>query len=436
MQTNRAIRQTIAAGLSMLVAVAALSGCASGTSTATKTTTSQKYSFWPLAPDEPRIQFLGAFNSSEDVAPVKTSALESVVFGKDSVTTAYVNKPYGVACRDGKIYVCDIRAKAVVVLDLASKQTRIMGTSGMNRLERPIAVTVGDDGAIYVADSLHAAVLVYDKNERFNRSMPIEGMKPASMAIFGKRLYVADMKRQQVIVLDSQTGKQIGDIGTVGDEDGQFRLPIGVAVDKSGFLYVTDMMRCRVQKFTPEGKFVGGFGELGDKAGGFARPKHLAVDSDGIIYVVDAAFQNVQMFNDKFELLMHFGSMGDFPGSMNLPVGIAVTDTGWEPLSDRVHPGFAPKRCIVVANQFGDGKISVYTLGDRRSNYSFSDLAAASNAVGTGVGKPSAESLKFQNIGGVEPPPEGMPTGPAQDPAATPKPEAKPETKPATTPKP
>jgi len=417
MSSNRATRCLLVAGLAFFAALS-VSGCASGPATSPKATTTQKFSFWPLSPDEPRIQFLGAFNSSEDVAPVQTSALESVVFGKESVSTAFVNKPYGLAFRDGKVYVCDIRAKAVLIMDLAKKQTRVMGVTGSTRLQRPIAVAAGEDGSLYVADSLHAAILVYDSNERFSRSFEIDKLKPASLAIFGNRLYVADMFRQNVLVLDAKSGSKIGEIGTVGDEDGQFRLPIGVAVDKKGDLYVADMMRCRVQKFSPDGKFLGGFGELGDKAGGFARPKHLAVDSDGIIYVVDAAFQNVQMFNDKFQLLMHFGSMGDFPGSMNLPAGIAVADSGWEPLADRVHPGFAPKRVIVVANQFGDGKVSIYTLGDRKPSHTVAEIAASSNKVGIGVGKPSAESLKFQNIGGVEPPPEGMPTGPAtQEPA-------------------
>ena len=418
MNTNCAIR-TAAATLVAIACLFSIVGCGSGPAKVAANP-STKYAFWPLAPDEPRIQFLGAFNSSEDIAPTKASGLEQVVFGKEAVKPAYVNKPYGIASRDGKIYICDIRAKALVVMDLAKKQTRLIGTTGQSRLERPIAVAAAPDGQLYVADGIHAAIVVYDKNERFSRFIPIPKLKPASIAINGNRLYVVDMGRQSVLVLDVATGKQIGEFGSVGDEDGQFRLPVGVSIDTPGNIYVSDMMRCKVQKFSADGKYIGSVGEQGDHAGGFARPKQLAVDEEGIIYVVDAAFQNVQMFNKEMKLLMHFGAAGEFPGAMNLPVGIAVTESGIKYFADRVHPGFAVKRLVIVANQFGDSKISVYALGERRADYSLADLSAAAAKVETGTGVPSAESLKFQNIGGVEPGAEAAPsTAPGAAPGST-----------------
>lgn len=426
MNIKRAIRFGLFTGAATLGAFA-LCGCAADSSSAAAGDPNAKFAFWPtpqvstvagVGDTEPRIQFLGSFNSSEDVSATKSTGLERIVFGAEAVRPAVVNKPYGVAIRDGKIYVCDIRAKALVVMDLGKKQTRLVGTTGTNRLERPVAVAVADDGQLYVADGIHAAIFVFDASERFSKSIVIPKLKPASIAIAGQRIYVADMGRQQILVLDRGTGKELGAIGTIGDEDGQFRLPIGVATDKAGNIYVADMMRCKVQKFSPEGTFLAAVGEQGDHAGGFARPKHLAVDSDGIVYVVDSGFQNVQMFNASFQLLMHFGAAGEFPGAMNLPVGVAVTDTGIEYFQNRMHPGFQAKRLVVVASQFGDSKISVYALGDRRSNFSLASLSKSAQAVQTGVGEPTAETLKFQNIGGVEPGQEGAPADAAkQDPA-------------------
>ncbi len=433
MNTRIATVCTMLAALAIPFA-APLGGCASTPAKdAASKRTQTRYAFWPVAPDEPRIQFIGAFNSSEDIAPTKTSNLEKIVFGDEAVKPAYVNKPYGVAVKDGKIYVCDIRAKAVVVMDLAKKQTRLVGVAGSMRLERPIACTVADDGQLYVVDGVHQAVLVYDKGERFLGSYSLPKLKPGAIAAFGDRLYLSDLQRQQVVILNRRTCKEIGAVGSVGDGDGQFRLPVGVALDRAGNLYVSDMIRCCVQKFTGDGAFLAKVGEQGDQAGAFARPKHLAVDSDGIVYVVDAAFQNVQMFNDKFQLLMHFGAAGDFPGSMNLPAGIAVTDSGMEYFKDRLHPGFEAKRLVVVANQFGDGKVSVYALGDRRASYALADLRANGAEVKTGVAEPTAEMLKFQNIGGVEPPPEGDSLETPSEGAKGAKPAAKPgESKPAT----
>ncbi len=38
--------------------------------------------------------------------------------------------------------------------------------------------------------------------------------------------------------------------------DGRFRLPFGVAVDSSGYVYVADTKSHCIQKFTSDGKFV------------------------------------------------------------------------------------------------------------------------------------------------------------------------------------
>jgi hypothetical protein len=97
------------------------------------------YAFWPLFPDEPRVQFLRSFNSSNDLSPAKSSALESIVFGKENLNDeASFSKPYGEAMRDGRVYVCDMRAGSLVVMDLRKKQMRLLGTTGANRLAHPV----------------------------------------------------------------------------------------------------------------------------------------------------------------------------------------------------------------------------------------------------------------------------------------------------------
>ncbi len=393
--------------LGLAVTVCAL-GCSSAPHAAQTGAAKGSYAFWPQFPDEPRVQFLKSFSSSDDVAPVKSGILESLVFGKEGVKAAAINKPYGAAMHDGKIYVCDMRAKALVVLDLKKKQTRLVGVSGLNQLEHPVAVAVADDGMIYVADNGRGAVFVYDLSERYSRVFGFEKFRPVALAVHGDRLYAADLNAQVVQVFDRRDGKRLDSVGAVGDGDGQFRVPLGISTDKQGNLYVVDMMRCRVQKFGPEGNFLSGTGSMGDFAGAFIRPKHIAVDNDGIVYVVDAAFQNVQMFDDQNRLLMHFGAAGNFPGSMNLPAGICVSEEGLEYFKEDIHPGFDAKRLIVVTNQFGDQKVGVYALGTVKKGYTAADLAAAAASIPAGVGV-NEESLKMMSPAGQpmgEPPPE------------------------------
>lgn len=406
-----------------------LGGCDSGPSGPVKPQANGKFSFWPVYPDEPRVQFVRAFNGSTDLSG-EGSTFDKLVFGQKADDTSAIKKPYGIAYRDGKIYICDIRDKSLTILDLRKKQTRLVGSSGITPLNHPVDVAIADDGMIYVADNAQGAVVVYSADERYAMAFGRPNFKPISVAVSGDKLYVCDMPTQVVEILDRHTGKQIGTIGAVGDEDGQFRLPLCVRTDKAGDVFVVDMMRCRVQKFSADGRFLKGVGTLGDYAGAFVRPKHMAVDSDGIVYVVDAAFQNVQMFNNDLELLMSFGAAGSFPGAMNLPVGVCTGDTGLDMFKDFIHPGFNAKRLVIVANQFGGSKIAVYALGERDSGYPLADLQKSANDISQGVGA-SPDQLRMGGQGAQpEPVPEGespagAPAAPGQEPA--PKTEAQPK---------
>lgn len=371
----------------MLAVCGLVAGCTSSPRARDASSDSGKrFAFWPVAPDEPRIQFVRSFRTSKDVTERESGALAKVVFGKEDESLTAIQKPYGVAMRNGRIYVCDIRGRNLTVLDLTQRQVRLVGVTGLHPLAHPVDVALADDGEIYVADNERDAIMVYDAQERFSRIMGRKGMEPISVAVHADRLYVCDKLGQRIEILDRRSGATIGTFGTVGDEDGQFRLPLGVETDRAGNVYVVDMMRCRVQKFDRDGKFLSGIGEMGDYAGSFARPKHVAVDQDGIVYVVDSAFQNVQMFNDQWQLLMHFGAIGDFPGAMNLPVGICVAEGDSAVFDSYFHAGFKPRRLIVVTNQFGPAPIAVYALGDRRDGYTVADLAASAVQLDLGVG--------------------------------------------------
>lgn len=356
---------------------------------------SGSYSFWPVPPAEPRVQFLRSFNSSEDVQAGRAGALSRLVFGDDSETASAIRKPYGVEMRGGRIYVCDTRGQSLVVLDLEKREMRLVGVSGLNRLSNPVDVAVADDGEIYVADNQRGSVMVFDARERFARAIGGEGFRPVGVAVHGERLYVCNLSSQVVEVFDRRSGQRVATIGEVGDEDGQFRVPLGIDTDAAGNVYVVDMMRCRLQKFSADGELIGAAGALGDVAGSFSRPKQVAVDRDGIVYVVDAAFQNVQMFDEEFRLLMSFGAAGGFPGAMNLPAGICVADDGLGYLAGLAHPGFEPRRVILVTNQFGPSKVSAYALGMRRGEWSVSQLSASATDVATGAGT-NPESQRLQ----------------------------------------
>lgn len=390
----RTLRGATLASGAAVVAIT-MSACASAPREAVDP--NREYAFWPVPPGEPRIQHLRAFRSSEDVNPETGGALSRLVFGDSSESAAAIMKPYGVDMRDGKMYIADSRGDALAVLDFQKKQMRLVGVTGFNRVSNPVDVAVAEDGMIYVADNERGGVLVFDQDERFSRAIGHDNFRPVGLAVHGDRLYVCNLEGQNVEVFDRLTGESVLIIGEPGDEDGQFRVPLGIDIDDEGNVYVCDMMRARIQKFSPDGELLAAMGALGDVAGSFARPKQIAVDSEGILYVVDAAFQNVQMFNERFELLMSFGSAGEFPGAMNLPAGVTVVEDNLERFQAYAHPGFEIMRVVLVTNQFGPDKVSAYALGKRRDNWTVAELSAsASERVESGAGvNPEAEQLQI-----------------------------------------
>lgn len=386
--------------LPSLLLAASLAGCAATPDAGEQT--GRAYSFWPPFPAEPHVQFLVSYELSSDIEPPK-SALEQLVYGEDREVLP-VNKPYGLAMRDGRIYVCDIRNAGVVVLDLRKRQTRVMRAGGFGGMSQPTDIAIADDGMMYVADRRRAAVFVFDSAERHVASFGHQGFQPVAIALHDDELYISDFTSQSVLVLDRHTGEQLRSIGQPGGEDGHFIRPLGLDVDDEGNLYVADVIKCRLQKFSPRGKLLFATGQTGRTPGNFVRPKNLVVDAEGLIYVVDAAFNNVQMFNAEGQVLMYFGSAGPHPGNMNLPAGICVSDSDLDLFQQYVHPLFDARRLIVVTNQFGPQKVSVYALGELRPGVSVMELARNVASVASGLSDPEEEPDEMALPEGTEEP--------------------------------
>lgn len=359
------------------------------------------FSFWPPFPAEPHVQFITSYQFSEDIEP-EPSGLDRAIFGEQRQVLP-INKPYGVEMRDGRIYVCDTRNQAVIVLDIPGQETRLMGTTGAARLASPTDVAIADDGTIYVSDAARNAIFVFDAHERHIRSFGEPGFEPTGLDVFGDELYVADFGANNVQVRDRHTGAIKRIIGEMGTEPGQFLRPLGIAVDSAGNVLVTDVYACRVTRFSPEGELLSSFGETGNTLGNFVRPKHIAVDDEGVAYVVDATFMNIQMFNEQDELLMFFGANGTHPGAMYLPAGVAINRDSLRYFESALHPAFLATHLIVVTNQFGPNKVAIYALGGLKPGFTPQDVAVSAAEVNSGM----AEDGAFGEAGDLSQPAPG-----------------------------
>jgi len=88
--------------------------------------------------------------------------------------------------------------------------------------------------------------------------------------------------------------------GKLGGGNGEFQNPRFLSGNKSGnksgYLMVCDTQNHRIQVFQLNGKFVGKFGTKGNDLGEFKYPMSVAVLSNGPIVVSDLDNHRIQIF--------------------------------------------------------------------------------------------------------------------------------------------
>jgi putative cell wall-binding protein len=153
---------------------------------------------------------------------------------------------------------------------------------------------------------------------------------PVAVAVGpGGTVYVTEQNNHRVQMFDLR-GTFRGTWGSFGSGDGQFNTPTGVAVAPDGTVYVTDRENDRIQYFTPTGGFLGKWGGSGPEDGKFNSPRGVAVAADGTVYVVDHGNnQRLQYFTATGGFIGKWGgSIGNDPGQFNGLQDVAVAPDG------------------------------------------------------------------------------------------------------------
>ncbi|MEK6626411.1 MAG: 6-bladed beta-propeller [Bdellovibrionota bacterium] len=317
--------------------------------------------FFPGGDVPARIQFLGNIdgenffnnggsaygNRFPDYVPT-TSVKDANPFLRPTAVTSFKEE----------MFVCDMGKSQITILNFKTKQVSKIDY----KFKAPVSITVDADGTRYVLDAGASKVLVFSAQNKFQRSFSsVEAWKPIDAAIVGELIYVIDGKKDQVLVFNKISGDFVKSFGQNGESTGEFDMPASIKSDKNGLLYISNTMNGRVDIFNGDGKFLGQYGTVPNTASGnFAHPQGIALDRENRIYVVDNSFENVQIFNDKKQFLMPFGVVGNTPGGLNMPHAIAIDYDNASYFSKIVAPGRSIEYIILVANQTGDHKISVF----------------------------------------------------------------------------
>ena len=159
-------------------------------------------------------------------------------------------------------------------------------------------------------------------------------MLPIAMAVDSQqRVYVTDehLHRVTVFDLDGNFIKQWGELGT---DPGQMNAPGGIAICGEDTIYVVEQRNNRVQRFNTDGESIGMWGEAGDGPGQFNMPWGVGLDNNGHVYVADWRNDRIQRFTSDGQHVAAIGESGSSDGQLSRPSGVCVDSEGYVYVAD------------------------------------------------------------------------------------------------------
>ena len=247
------------------------------------------------------------------------------VYGGDGgpAVRAQLNWPYGVAVDSaGNVYISDLFDHRIRRVDTRGTITTIAGTGKQGysgdggpavkaQLANPQGVAVDGAGNVYIADRSNSRI----------RRIDTEGMI-TTIAGTGAKGYSGD------------GGPAVG---------AELNWPFGVALDRTGNLYIADSNNHRIRRVDTTGVIntIAGNGELGYSGDGalavharLFQPSGLAVDDAGNLYFADAPNQSVRRVDANGTITTVAGGGYDGDGGpatlarLRQPSGVAVDPLG------------------------------------------------------------------------------------------------------------
>ena len=171
--------------------------------------------------------------------------------------------PRGIAI-DGKgnVLVADTGNKRIVVFDKDGNYITEFGSAGFDpgQFDEPVGVAVGLSGTVYVTDTWNQRVQAFTPSEDGTfyfptRQWDVNGWfgqsldnKPFIAVDANENVFVTDPEGYRIIEFTSD-GQFIRTWGDFGNAPNEIGLAAGVAVDQSGFVWVTDAGNNRILKY-------------------------------------------------------------------------------------------------------------------------------------------------------------------------------------------
>ena len=196
---------------------------------------------------------------------------------------------------------------------------------GGNKFGRLTDVAIAPTGEVVIVDYDNKCVVVLDDKLNLlkligQRSGNSRSVTSYGVAVTDNVIAVSDCGSDQVKKYSLQ-GEFLSVIGCLGNKNGQFNHPRGLAFNNNKLLYVVDGDNHRVQVFQQDDKFTLSFGNRGNNPGQFQFPVSIAIDPNNNVLVTDLDANCIHLFTHNGQFIQTINS--------NRPIAITISPTGY-----------------------------------------------------------------------------------------------------------
>lgn len=258
-------------------------------------------------------------------------------FGTPGTGDGQLNLPTGVAAdATGNVYVADSYNYRIQKFTSAGVYLTQWGVRGVGDGEFMYPYGLAADAThVYVMDTGNSRVQKFTLDGEFVTKWGTRGVSPGEFLIpYGialdtaSNVYVSDRANHRVQKFTSD-GTFIRTWGRYGNASGQFNMPWGIATDSSDNVYVGDSNNHRIQKFTTNGQYLTQWMPV-DK---LSAPFGVAVDPSGFVYISDLVYICILKFGPSNQEPIADNQTLETPGNTPLPITLTGSDPDNDPLT-------------------------------------------------------------------------------------------------------
>ena len=195
------------------------------------------------------------------------------------------------------IWVCDQKGSKLLKYD--TDGTVITKVS--KNVTFPMDVAVDKNKNIYVLMSRKPEIYKYDDDgnfiEKIGGKEKTSFIYPTSIAIYNDIIHVADFGGKRIVKL-TLDGNFVEEIRTKGEYE-EMKGPSSIFIDDAGYIYILDLGEVPVVVLAPDGKLISQIGSFGNQEGNFLYPTGVVAQNQTDVYVLDNTRNTILNFSKK-----------------------------------------------------------------------------------------------------------------------------------------